>query len=390
MPNIESMISAQRIICIKRYLSTDRASWKFFLDFYLKKVGGKFMFNCNFNYTKLSIALPEFYKECIVTWALLNEDNPSSLSEIANQVIWNNRFICIESKSIYNKRLVDLGIVKIGDLYDTRGELKSNKEPLYSTLSPIEHFLLFRLLAAFPQEWCKVLETDKIYIASKTNDLFPDDFYLRIEGKRVDFRSLQSKLLHESFVSKISSTPIAQRKYNVFFNTHTSQLDWEKIYLLPFKTTLDTKFQYKLLNRILYTNKMLFMFKKVDSPLCDFCEKELETIEHVFFYCTKVRIFWDDLKALLNSVNITVSFDIKDVLLGFLDTSDSINILINYIVLESKFFIYRCKLNKGPLKLRLLVNKFKKTFETERVIARKSNKTHFHDKKWKPLIPLIQ
>ena len=52
-----------------------------------------------------------------------------------------------------------------------------------------------------------------------------------------------------------------------------------------------------------------------------------------------MRIFWDDLKALLNSVNITVSFDIKDVLLGFLHMSDSINILINYIVLKSKFFI---------------------------------------------------
>ena len=92
-------------------------------------------------------------------------------------------------------------------------------------------------------------------------------------------------------------------------------------------------------------------------------------------------IFWDDLKILLNSVNITVSFDIKDILLGILDTSDSINILINYIALESKLFIYRCKLNKGPLKLRLLVDKFKKKFETERVIARKSNKIHFHDKK---------
>ena len=112
-----------------------------------------------------------------------------------------------------------------------------------------------------------------------------------------------------------------------------------------------------------------------------------------FFYCTKVCIFWDDLKTLLNSVNITVSFDNKNVLLGILqciDMSDSINILINYIALESKFFIYRCKLNKGPLKLSLLVNKFKKTFETERVIARKSNKIHFHDKKWKPLISFIQ
>ena len=37
MPNIESMIPAQRIICIKRYLFTDPASWKFFWISILKK-----------------------------------------------------------------------------------------------------------------------------------------------------------------------------------------------------------------------------------------------------------------------------------------------------------------------------------------------------------------
>ena len=106
-------------------------------------------------------------------------------------------------------------------------------------------------------------------------------------------------------------------------HTHPS-VGWEKIYLLPFKATLDTKlreFQYKILNRILYTN-MLFTskFKKVNSLLCDFCEKELETIEHLFFHCTKVCMFWDDLQVALNSLNIAVRFDIKDVLFGILDT----------------------------------------------------------------------
>ena len=392
MPNIESMISAQRIICIKRYLSIDPAGWKFFLDFCLKKVGGKFLFHCNFNYTKLPVTLPEFYKECIVAWTLLNEDNPSSSSEIANQVIWNNQFICIESKSVYNSRLIDLGIVKIGDLYDTWGGFKSNKEPLYSTLSPVEHFLLFSLFNAFPEEWRKILKTNKNSISSKTHDLIQTDFKLRIEGKKVNFQNLKSKSLYDSFVSKISSIPTAQKKYNEAFSTHTFQLDWEKIYLLPFKTTLDTKlreFQYKILNRILYTNKMLFKFKKVDSPLCDFCEKELETIEHLFFHCTKVSMFWNDLKSVLDSFNITIRFDIMNVLFGILDT-DNISILVNYIILESKYFIYRCKLNKGCLCVSLLVDKFKKTFQTERFIAKRNNKIHFHDTKWKPLFPLIQ
>ena len=116
---------------------------------------------------------------------------------------------------------------------------------------------------------------------------------------------------------------------------------------------------------------MLFKFKKVDSPLCDFCEKELETIEHIFFHCTKVSMFWNDLKSVLDSFNITIRFDIRNVLFGILDT-DNISILVNYIILESKYFIYRCKLNKGCLCVRLLVYKFKKNV---------SNGTFYREKK---------
>ena len=82
----------------------------------------------------------------------------------------------------------------------------------------------------------------------------------------------------------------------------TFRLDWEKIYLLPFKTTLYTKlreFQYKLLNRIIYTNEMPFKFRKIDSP-CYFCEDEPETLDHFFFYCSKVRAFWEEVNLLLN------------------------------------------------------------------------------------------
>ena len=79
MPDLNSMISTQRLMCIKRYLNPDTASWKYFLD-YLSQVGGKFLFHCNFNCSKLPISLPDFYKECIVSWASLNSINPSSVS----------------------------------------------------------------------------------------------------------------------------------------------------------------------------------------------------------------------------------------------------------------------------------------------------------------------
>ena len=127
--------------------------------------------------------------------------------------------------------------------------------------------------------------------------------------------------------------------------------------------------------------------------LCDFCGKELETVEHLFsFVRTKVRTFWNDLYDLLISLNISVRlFDIKDILFGILGPNiNNVSILVNYIILEGKYYIYRWKLNKSSLSLRLFVDKFKKTFQTERFIARKNNKLLFHNKKWKPLLPLIE
>ena len=92
MPDINSMISTQRIMCIKRYLDPYTAGWKFFFDSYLKKVGGKFLFHCNFNFERLSIAISDFYKECLILWSSMNKTDPSTLEEIANEVIWNNLY----------------------------------------------------------------------------------------------------------------------------------------------------------------------------------------------------------------------------------------------------------------------------------------------------------
>jgi len=47
MPDNGSKMAAQRRLCLKKYLDLYPASWKFFLDYYLKNVGGKFLFQCN-------------------------------------------------------------------------------------------------------------------------------------------------------------------------------------------------------------------------------------------------------------------------------------------------------------------------------------------------------
>ena len=68
-------------------------------------------------------------------------------------------------------------------------------------------------------------------------------------------------------------------------------------------------------------------------------------MQHFFFYCSKVRVFWDQVTVMvmLNSQGITFRpFDIKDIVFGFLDTltCDSDCMLLNYIILESKYLIF--------------------------------------------------
>ena len=229
---------------------------------------------------------------------------------------------------------------------------------------------------------------------SPSNEQFKDltRFSLLLEGKETDVEKLQARSLYDHLISKMSATPTAMKKYNETYNTENFQLDWEKIYSLSFQTKLDTKlreFQYKVLNRICYTNKMLFKFRIVDSPLCYFCNEEIETLEHFFFYCERVRIFWNEVNNILQPQKLfSIPFDVKDIFFGMAHTVNN-KVLINYIILEGKYFIYRSKLNKSPLSISLFLEKCKRTYQIERFIARNNKTLYFHDKKWEPLLPLL-
>ncbi|KAL9954130.1 hypothetical protein ACROYT_G041628, partial [Oculina patagonica] len=226
-----SMISTQRILCIKKYLDNYPASWKFFLNFYLKNVGGKFLFHCNFDYRKLPVAVPEFYKECIQTWSSLNENNPSTTKDVANQILWNNRFICIGKNSVYNRRISSVGLNKIGDLYDDAGLLVFNTEPLRSILSPSDMYLLISMLDAMPLVWRNLLNGSKSSIAHLTSPFEPNSFNIIYESNIIPLENVQSKSLYNKFVSKVCTKPTARKKYEESFNTEESQLEWNKIYL---------------------------------------------------------------------------------------------------------------------------------------------------------------
>ena len=86
---------------------------------------------------------------------------------------------------------------------------------------------------------------------------------------------LKSRELYQIQISEKYKKPTSQLYYEKYFNK--SDFDWKLIYLLPRMITFETKlrfFQYKILNNILFMNKMLFKFRKVESALCSFCKSQ--------------------------------------------------------------------------------------------------------------------
>ena len=105
MLDIQSMICAKRVTCLKKLLEDYSSTWKTILDKLLLPIGGRFALHCNFQTSKLKINLPAYYNECFDVWSEVNGTTPSCYEEIINEfeIIWNTKFLC-HNKKIYVKK----------------------------------------------------------------------------------------------------------------------------------------------------------------------------------------------------------------------------------------------------------------------------------------------
>ena len=107
---------------------------------------------------------------------------------------------------------------------------------------------------------------------------------------------LDSKELYKIRVLLKYAKPTSQNYFEKHFSL--SNIDWKKIYILPRVATVDNRirvFQHKLLNNILFLNKMLFKFGIVSRSLCSFCNSEEETPFHIFHDCNHTQNLWNQL-----------------------------------------------------------------------------------------------
>ena len=177
------------------------------------------------------------------------------------------------------------------------------------------------------------------------------------------------------FLGKKQIPPTAKRKLTDKYPD--VNVEWDKVYSLPFRSTLESKtreFQYKILNYIVFTNEKLYRLGLVASPICTFCQETAESIEHLLFSCKVSSEFWKHVLSWLKDNGIYIeTLKEWDIILGKFDIKDSF-ILINHLLLLGKYYIYSKKCQNSLPTVHGFIARIKLIYRIELQIARGKNK----------------
>lgn len=144
--------------------------------------------------------------------------------------------------------------------------------------------------------------------------------------------------------------------------------EWKKFNgdLIYIKEMKLRDFQYKLNNRILVTNTFLYKIKRKESSLCSYCNLEPESLLHLLYSCVKITQFWTELQQWLRrNANYNLNIEKKNIIFPAAS-----QILINYIIIVAKYYIYKSKFYLKKVSIKGFENFLKQKFQNEMYISK--------------------
>ena len=369
--------------------SDDGKKWKILANNLLSSYGGFLIFKGNIHVqdcSQLSIT-SHFWKDVLKAWSEYRYYNPIKYKDILAQPIWNNSHLKIDHKVFFDKTLAESGIYYMRDIIMQNGMFKS-----FSVIcneyncSKSSYLRYFAIVSAVGATWKKVLrEPDELGF----------DLHAPFQDEGLEnFLALKRPTQHvyNFFIKKLCKNNSYANNLTKWANDTNQTLEnlilWSNRFLIPFKSTLDTKirtFQFKFLHRRIATNDYLCKIGVKQTPLCNFCENDGQSLIHLFYKCERVKQFWNEVHSWMQEQGMTdsVNFSMLDVCFGIWSRGHELS---NTLILYGKHFIYRQKYQGKQLIFQLFKKEIMNLEKVEKIIALRKGNLSFHFKKWQTLI----
>ena len=114
---------------------------------------------CSIESTAISLNLPPFYKEVLNAWFSLKAE-PKTIEEVQREILWNNKYVKIDEKSLFNKKLYENGLIYINDLLEDNGNIVSYEMLTQSFGNCITPYNYICLKHAIPKKWRAMLKSN--------------------------------------------------------------------------------------------------------------------------------------------------------------------------------------------------------------------------------------
>ena len=119
--------------------------------------------------------------------------------------------------------------------------------------------------------------------------------------------------------------------------------------------------------------------KLCQSPLCTFCNADVESLSHLFWDCQIVFRFMQSFKQYCEQVSIDFELDKRKFLLGPYLQKINANDLV---LLHLKFYIYRCRCLQHDLSLIHFLSYLKYIYALQREKLKRGGKKNIFNEIW--------
>ena len=140
---------------------------------------------------------PKFYQNLIQLWEDVSEEEPKDVSEICEEIIWNNRMIISNCQTLFNKCFIDKGIFRIRDIIDVSGSPLCWSS-LHQKYSPnnLQMLSWLGVIRCIPKTWRNKLTS------------LQNETYDHIRKKSF---GITSKIAYQKFLKPLLRPPTAQK-----------------------------------------------------------------------------------------------------------------------------------------------------------------------------------
>ena len=374
LPNIDAIVKSQKAAWVKRLLNINLPTY-YYLDTFLPDMKLADLLQCTIEPEELSLDIPLFYRQILQAWFITKDlIEQKNKKHFTNEILWFNKKIRIQNKTVFYKKWYTKGIRCLKDLLKSNNTFLSYHDFKAKYGIETNELVYMGFIDAVPKSWKKQLAT--MVLSDDSSGI-------------LNVTNISSRKIYWIMIDTIQQEPSCINSWKINYNISFTPEEWEKIFILPRSLSLDTKLQeflYKIIHKIYASDSMVSSFDKEVSKLCQYCNCK-NNIMHCFYECQKLKKFWKLFENWLQQCTININFNVKIVLFGYIESK---SLVLNFCVSHAKWYIHKrrqlfAKSSLLSFSFSDFLFRLKQALAVEREVACHTNTLTEFDKKFNKL-----